>query len=178
MELLPKQCLVSLSIRSLDSLFLFQSVKVLNTALSTSPALSTSSGISALFDITPSLKIPTEKNELDHILLESYGMPGSGSLKTGSLEAEIVVELLLQARAQVLNSTDTDIRSKRLLDALIEIIIDETYLLPGQTDRSSGVMFTRTRLLMLCFLLWIFTTSVVFFSRSGAQGYNYGPPPT
>ena len=153
-------------------LVLFQSVKVLN------PALSTSSETSALFDIAPSSKISTKKNELENVLVESYGMAGSDGLKIESLEAEIVVELLTQARAQVLNSSDTDIRSKRLLDTLIKIIIDETYLLPGQTDQFPGVVFARTRLLMVCFLLWILTISVVSFIRSGAQGSIYEPPPT
>ncbi|XP_034686861.1 uncharacterized protein LOC117915394 [Vitis riparia] len=149
-----------------------ESVKVLN------PALSTSSETSALFDIAPSSKISTKKNELENVLVESYGMAGSDGLKIESLEAEIVVELLTQARAQVLNSSDTDIRSKRLLDTLIKIIIDETYLLPGQTDQFPGVVFARTRLLMVCFLLWILTISVVSFIRSGAQGSIYEPPPT
>lgn len=142
------------------------------------PAQSISSETSASSDIAPLSKLSTGENALENVKVESRGMVTSDGLKIRSLEAEIVVELLMQARAHVLSSSDTDFRSKRLLETLINIIIDETYLLPAETDQFPGVMIARTRLLILCFLLWILIFSVVFFFSSGAQGSTYEPPPT
>ncbi|CAL5395785.1 unnamed protein product [Camellia sinensis] len=55
-----------------------------------------------------------------------------------SVEAEVVVNHLKQARIQVMNSTNADLQSKKLLNALIEVVIEEFNALPEEKDRSRG----------------------------------------
>ncbi|KAM7484961.1 hypothetical protein LguiA_000970 [Lonicera macranthoides] len=50
--------------------------------------------------------------------------------KLGSIEAEMVVKHLRQAQIQVLNLADGDLRFKKLLDALIKVVMEEFYCLP------------------------------------------------
>ena len=75
----------------------------------------------------------------------------------------IVVDFLKIARSQGLNSVDVDTRSKKLLDALLSIIVDEFYAQPEEKDRSDELIAKKTKIVLLCFVFWILAMAMTFF---------------
>ena len=95
-----------------------------------------------------------------------------------AVEAEMVVNHLKQARIQVMNSASTDLRSKKLLDALINVVIEEFNVLPEEKDQFAEIVAMKTRVVLVSFLLWILVVSVIFLFRSRVQSSFPEPPPT
>lgn len=143
------------------------------------PPLSASSGSWLLSDVTPFSVVTTDKDEPPGLVSLNHGgfnaVDGSNS---GSLEAEIAVGVLRRARTEVSNFADMDSRSKKLLDALIEIVIQDLNTLPPQGDQFADLLSAKTRILFLCSLLWILVLAVILFSSSGALGPSTRPLPT
>ncbi|KAM2963656.1 uncharacterized protein LOC126606818 [Malus sylvestris] len=113
--------------------------------------------------------------------------PGNVSLSTGkscefdgsnfgSVEADIVARFLRQARTQVLNS-ELDTKSKKILDALVEIVIEELHTSPAERDRVAELLSAKAYITMACFLFWIIALAVWVFS-SGGRSTFHGPLPT
>lgn len=90
-------------------------------------------------------------------------------LKTGSVELEIVVDILKRNRTQVLNSADVDPQSKKILDALIEIVIEEFYNRPKERDRFAELVSIKIQIVLLSFFLWMLAVAVAFFFGSAVQ---------
>lgn len=134
------------------------------------PALSASSGTLLLFDLTPSSEVSTEKDEPYAVSLNHGGFNVVDGSKYGSLEAEIAVSVLRQARNEVMNFANMDSRSKKLLDALIEIVIEDLHTVPPESDRFAELLSAKTRLVFWCFSFWIFVVAVSLLFSSGAQG--------
>ncbi|OMO53479.1 hypothetical protein CCACVL1_28607, partial [Corchorus capsularis] len=101
--------------------------------------------------------------------------------KTGSVEVEIVVDFLKQARKQALSSVDMDKKSMKVLDALISFIIDEFYTLPQERDKLPQVVLGNAQVGYLCFWLWIVPIllfAFYFFYCSTVYRHFTGLPPT
>ncbi|KAA8527356.1 hypothetical protein F0562_034929 [Nyssa sinensis] len=143
------------------------------------PVLSPSSETVSLSDLTPlSSSITVVKDEADNVSVNRCGFSESNSVRTGPVEAQIVLNHLRQARIQVLNSADADLQSKKLLDALIKVVIDEFYGLPEERDRFAELLSTKTRIVFLSFSLWILAVLAVFLFSSSVQSSFIEPPPT
>nr|GMD34525.1 putative late blight resistance protein homolog R1B-16 [Ipomoea batatas] len=90
-----------------------------------------------------------------------------------SVETEMAIKHLRQVRNQVMNSTDVDLQSKRLLDAVIDVVVMKFCGLQEKKKCSDSPMLKKC----LLFLLWIL---VVFFdslfSSNGTQPFlgQYG----
>ena len=95
-----------------------------------------------------------------------------------AVEAEMVVNHLKQAQIQVMNSASTDLRSKKLLDALIRVVIEEFNVSPEEKDHFAEIVTMKTRVVFLSFLLWILVVSVIFLFRSGVRSSFAEPPQT
>ncbi|KAJ0006724.1 hypothetical protein Pint_30211 [Pistacia integerrima] len=109
---------------------------------------------------------------------KSFALASLEPLDVISLEAEVVANLLKQAQNQVSNSNDIEARSKRLLDALVKIIVEELYTVPEEKDRFNELVLAKIRIVLLLFLIWIIVMSVVLFFNSGAGGSFSGSLPT
>ncbi|XP_057487631.1 uncharacterized protein LOC130773710, partial [Actinidia eriantha] len=83
-----------------------------------------------------------------------------------AVEAEMVVNHLKQAQIQVMNSASTDLRSKKLLDALINVVIEEFNVSPEEKDHFAEIVKMKTRVVLLSFLLCILVVLVMFLFRS------------
>ncbi|XP_024930152.2 protein SINE3 isoform X1 [Ziziphus jujuba] len=99
--------------------------------------------------------------------------------KFDSLEAEIVASFLRKAKTQLYNSANMDARSKKLLDTLIEIAVEDVHGVPDKRNRFVHLLGAKTRIVLWCFLLCVlaFSAILLLFS-SGDQGSLNGPLPT
>ncbi|KAL6190830.1 hypothetical protein ACLB2K_037224 [Fragaria x ananassa] len=96
----------------------------------------------------------------------------------GSIGAEVVASFLKQARIQVLNSAGVDAKSKKLLDALVEIVIEDFHTVPEERDHIAELLSAKAKILVVCSLLWILAMAVFLVFSSGAQGTFPGQLPT
>ncbi|GAB4850764.1 hypothetical protein Ancab_030064 [Ancistrocladus abbreviatus] len=96
------------------------------------------------------------------------------SLKIRSVEAEVVAHHLEQARIRVLRSKNVDQESKKLLDALINMLMlmKEFYGLCAEKDLVDQLISA-----ILCLLLWMLIFAVILVSSSVDQS-SFCPPPT
>ncbi|CAK7336764.1 unnamed protein product [Dovyalis caffra] len=129
-----------------------------------------------LSDPIPSSEISTITDESDCI--ESYGLSKPCGSKIGPVdtwEADVVEKLFKEAKIdQVLNS---DIRSKKLLDALTKAVIDYYDTLPQEKDWMVDLVSMKWRIVCLCFLIWSFVVSIIFLFGSGlGRGSSAGGP--
>ncbi|XWS08479.1 hypothetical protein CRYUN_Cryun40dG0005600 [Craigia yunnanensis] len=108
------------------------------------PSLSASSEAFIPSELTPYSKMSTANRD------EQIEFP-----KTGSVEVEIMVNLLKQARLQALNSIDMENKSKKVLDALIKSTINDFYSLPQEKDKLPELVSRKAYVGFLCFLLWV-----------------------
>ncbi|KDP27939.1 hypothetical protein JCGZ_19019 [Jatropha curcas] len=145
-----------------------------SSVLALSPALSAATETFPLSDVASASKIPTTSDEPDNVSVERCGF----HKPDGSLEFDIVAEYLKQARTQVLKSANVDQQSKKLLDALVKVVLDECYALPEERDWYSEILSVKGRIAFLCFLLWSFMVSVIFFFVMGLDNGYIGPLPT
>lgn len=148
------------------------------SVLALNPVVSASTEISSLPDITPNSNTITITDDLGSISTDCYGVNKQCSSKIGQvegLEADIVVNLLKQARIEV---SKADVQSKKLLDALIKVVIDEFYTLTGEKDLTNCFVSMKGRVVCLCFLIWSFAVSGFLLFDLGLGSSGGGPPPT
>ncbi|KAF5950809.1 hypothetical protein HYC85_012802, partial [Camellia sinensis] len=133
----------------------------------------------SLSDLTPlSSTITVDKDEVVYV---SVSHCRSAESKTSadivSVEAEVVVNHLKQARIQVMNSTNADLQSKKLLNALIEVVIEEFNALPEEKDRLSELVSMKTRVVFMIFLVWVVAVLMfLHFSSRGQSSFSELPP--
>lgn len=106
------------------------------------------------------------------------GIPQIGDVKFGFVEAEMAVKYLREAQMQVVNATDIDIRYKKLIDAVMNTVVEEFYGLPQDKDWYNAVVSKKFHLVTLTFLLWIIAVFIGFFFRLGKSDSSYGTLPT
>lgn len=148
------------------------------SVLALNPVVSASTEISSLPDMTPNSNTITITDDLGSISTDCYGVNKQCSSKIGQvegLEADIVVNLLKQARIEV---SKADVQSKKLLDALIKVVIDEFYTLTGEKDLTNCFVSMKGRVVCLCFLIWSFAVSGFLLFDLGLGSSGGGPPPT
>ncbi|XP_022867820.1 uncharacterized protein LOC111387491 isoform X3 [Olea europaea var. sylvestris] len=133
-----------------------------------SPSLSSSSVITCDKYIAASVSSSKRKNPEEVNSLN----------KNGSVEAEMVIKHLRDARIQVTNSNDMD-RSKKLLEVLISSTIKELGGSPHEEeDWINELVSSNARVVILGVLLGIFAILVFVLINSEAKGIPSGPPPT
>ncbi|CAI9779720.1 unnamed protein product [Fraxinus pennsylvanica] len=155
-----------------------------NSITSTSPVATPSSDTVALSNHSPSLSsssvITCEKYIAASVSNSKSKCPEEvNSLKQiGSVEAEMVIKHLRDARIQVMNSNDMG-RSKKLLEVLISVIIQELRGSPyEEKEWIDELVSSNARVVILNVLLGIFVILVFVLINSGAKGIPSGPPPT
>ncbi|CAI9771108.1 unnamed protein product [Fraxinus pennsylvanica] len=95
-----------------------------------------------------------------------------------SIEVDIVIQHLKDARVQVMNSSDVN-HSKKLLDALINVVIEDFYGgLYEEKDWLNKFVSSKVHVVSLSILFGILAFSVFLFSNSGAKGLHNGLTPT
>ncbi|WCJ23293.1 hypothetical protein M5689_005325 [Euphorbia peplus] len=82
-----------------------------------------------------------------------------------SVEAGLVSSYLQKARNEVVNSSNVDEQSKKLLDAVLKVILDECSALHEERDLHDELVSAQGRILFLCIVLWSFILSAIFFFR-------------
>lgn len=148
------------------------------SVLALNPVVSASTEMSSLPDITPNSNTITITDDSGSISTDCYGVNKQCSSKIGQvegLEADIVVNLLKQARIEVWKA---DVQSKKLLDALIKVVIDEFYTLTGEKDLTNCFVSMKGRVVCLCLLIWSFAVSGFLLFDLGLGSSGGGPPPT
>ncbi|WCJ23289.1 hypothetical protein M5689_005322 [Euphorbia peplus] len=68
----------------------------------------------------------------------------------GSVEVDIVSDFLKQARKQVLSSTDVDVKYKKILDAVLKIVLEECSDLPEERDFCAELVSARAHTMDHC----------------------------
>ncbi|KAJ8538832.1 hypothetical protein K7X08_032301 [Anisodus acutangulus] len=95
--------------------------------------------------------------------------------KFGFVEAEMAVKYLRESQIQVVNATDIDIRYKKLLDTVMNTVVEEFYGLPQDNkDCYNTLVSNKFHLATLTFLLWIIAVFIGFFFSSGEKDSFYG----
>ncbi|KAL0376342.1 UNVERIFIED_CONTAM: hypothetical protein Scaly_0751800 [Sesamum calycinum] len=155
-----------------------------NFIISVNPVEPHSSETVAISDITsPSLSSSSVVTSDVHVTINASHSKGKNpvvdsSKKMEHIEAEVVIKHLREARIQVLNSKDVG-PSKKLLDALINIIIEEFY--GGLYDEKEWLdkfLSNKANLVLLTLMLGIFAIIICGFLHSGMSGFLTGPTPT
>ncbi|KAG8370548.1 hypothetical protein BUALT_Bualt14G0128600 [Buddleja alternifolia] len=142
-----------------------------------------SSETGAISDLTSpsfsSLSITSDKYSVVNASGTKHEHPKSDSFKeVESIEAEMVIKHLREARVHVLKSNDVG-PSKKLLDALIDVIIEEFYGgLDEEKEWLDKLLSTKANLIFLSFMLGIFAVFVFWFSNSGAKEFVTELTPT
>lgn len=132
------------------------------------PAFSTTYEALGSSDHVLSYDVAVEKGEQDIVSSSNCRFSGDNDLKCGSLEAEIAVNFLKCARTQIFNSADVTFLSKKLLDAVIEIVLEEIPVIPEEKDRLVDLLSAKAhiRIVYLILFLWIFVAAVILFFSS------------
>ncbi|KAK4405456.1 hypothetical protein Sango_0552100 [Sesamum angolense] len=157
-----------------------------NFIISVNPVEPHSSETVAISDIaSPSLSSSSVVTSDVHVTINASHSKGKNpvvdsSKKMEPIEAEVVIKHLREARIQVLNSKDVG-PSKKLLDALINIIIEEFY--GGLYDEKEWLdkfLSNKANLVLLTLMLGIFAIIICGFLHSAVFLYvldgDWSPP--
>ncbi|XP_077219512.1 uncharacterized protein LOC143853679 isoform X1 [Tasmannia lanceolata] len=98
---------------------------------------------------------------------------GSDEGKMENVEVEVVVDFLRRACFQVVSSSDRDILSKKLLDALIKNVILELKPLGEERSGSDELLWLKMRIGLLCFFLGIIILVSVLLLRDFGAGNSF-----
>nr|GEX51157.1 protein SINE3 isoform X1 [Tanacetum cinerariifolium] len=99
---------------------------------------------------------------------------GSTADEMNSLKVE-VVKNLRESMFQVLHSADIEPRSKKVLDALVKMVIEELH---EEKNIVVELFSNRIMIVLLSFVLGMLAVSAGLYVLSDVQGYDHGPPPT
>lgn len=138
-----------------------------------------SEAVDPLADLTPLLSTVTSDMFKECTGSNSRsGISQISDVRFGFVEAEMAVKYLREAQMQMVNATDIDIRYKKLLDAVMNTVIEEFYGLPEDKDWCNAIVAKKFHLVTLSFLLWIIAVFIGFFIRSGEKHSFCGALPT
>ena len=141
---------------------------------STSPAESTPLSSIATAEMTP-LSSPITAEAVTICVPSHYGATTD---EMNLLKVEGMVKNLRESMFQVLHSADIEPRSKKVLDALVKMDIEEFYSLHEERNIVVELFSKKIRIVLLCFVLGMLAVSAGLFVFSDVQGYDHGPPPT
>lgn len=142
--------------------------------MAANPVLSASSESLLSSDLTPSSTVTAEMDEPGH---QDGTFEPVGS-KISYVEVETAINFLKRSRSQVLMSADTDPRSKRIMDALIEIVIGGFYPHPEGKDHFGEQILKKTQTVLLCFIFCVLAVAVAVSFGSAVPNSFRGPLPT
>ena len=145
------------------------SVQAITSSSCTSPALSSISTVT----MTPfSSPIPSEASP-------DYASSGDGATKeeTDTFKLESLVNHMRQSMFQVLHSADIDPQYKKLLDALVKLVIEESHILHEEKDMVVYLSSKKIKIAMVSFAMCVIAISSGLFLFSDGSSYD-GPPPT
>lgn len=129
-------------------------------------------------NLTLSLDVTAEEDHKPVLVSSTHG--GSGEVreaKISSLEAELVVNCLRKVTTEVLSLSEVDPQSKKLLHALLEMVIKMLQTVPEQKDRTNELLLAKTQIIFTC-LLFILAMVIGFYFVSGPRSSFGKPPPT
>ncbi|XP_028760128.1 protein SINE3 [Neltuma alba] len=126
-------------------------------------------------DMTPSEKI-TDVEEKG--LVNCLGASEFVSPKFASVEAEIVENFLRKAQSEVFNSLSASPHYRKLINEIINYVLEELHTVPEEKDRVAEVVSAKNRIMFLFLLLWIIGVSAVIFLTSDSHCSFGGPLPT
>ncbi|CAO2821465.1 unnamed protein product [Amaranthus hypochondriacus] len=129
---------------------------------------------SRLSDFTPTSKIATINAESVNLSLDSNK---NCELK-GSMEVDVIVNLLKQARNEVVDSNGVSPSSTKLLDALVEATVRELCTLPDRGDAIDAVLSNKLRVVVICFVVWMIGMTAIVICRSSthrSSSLNFTP---
>ncbi|EXC20559.1 hypothetical protein L484_027114 [Morus notabilis] len=128
---------------------------------------------------SPEISLHSELTQSSEVKPGLVSAAVGDSTSFNSLEAEIAVGLLRKAMAQVLKSPNAvDSQSRKLLEHLIQVVIEMHQKDPDETDRIGKLLQAKTRIVLVFVLLCSFATVVTWIFRSKLQGSFGKPPPT
>ncbi|XP_024030405.1 uncharacterized protein LOC112094238 [Morus notabilis] len=129
--------------------------------------------------VSPESSLHSELTQSSEVKLDLVSEAVGDSTSVNSMEAEIVIGLLRKAVSQVLNSPDmADSQSRKLLEALIDIVLEMLQTAPDEGDRITKLLHAKTRIVLVFILLCIFATAVTRIFSSGSQSSFGKPLPT
>lgn len=146
--------------------------------LGVNPALSASCGSSLFPDLSPSSVVTFDNEQLEKVSVDFSGSNDLDEASGGSVEAEIAVNSLRQALTRVLQSTDVDHQSKKLIDASMRIIVEDFLAIPQERDQIAQLISAKSQVLSLGLFMWIVVLALAFFFSSGVKSSFMGPLPT
>ncbi|GMN67077.1 hypothetical protein TIFTF001_036142 [Ficus carica] len=152
-----------------------ESISKTFTASPSDPDLSASPGSSIHSKLTHSSGVKPDLLSFTDCRSKATGEP----MTFNSVEAEIVVDSLRKAISQVLDSPDAvDSESRKLLEALVEIVIDMLQTVPEERDQISDLLQAKTRIILIFIFLSLFVTVATWILSSGSESTLGEPPPT
>ncbi|KAF7146337.1 hypothetical protein RHSIM_Rhsim04G0240400 [Rhododendron simsii] len=159
-----------------DDHLLVQSAE--SSILSPSPVISPSPETVALYNLSPMMSTVTgEEDEPNSFSVSHSGFAESkGNDDIVPMEADMVVNHLKLARTKLMNSTDLDVSSRKLLDALIKTVIEEYDGFQEEKDQFAELVTMKRRVVFVCVVLWILVVSVIFLFRSCGGRSSFGEP--
>ncbi|XP_062096518.1 uncharacterized protein LOC133802264 [Humulus lupulus] len=101
--------------------------------------------------------------------------------KTSSLEAEITISLLRKTKTQLLSLSEVDPQSKRLLDTLVEMVIEMLIQMqPEEKDIIEELISAKARVVFVCVLLFVLVMAIrnLLFNSAPRNSFGKPPPPT
>ncbi|XP_024987057.1 uncharacterized protein LOC112522194 isoform X2 [Cynara cardunculus var. scolymus] len=143
---------------------------------SSSPAESTTLSSMSTVEMTPSSSQITAEPVAGFVA--SVTSDGAITEETDSFQLESLVKHLRKSLSQVLHSADIDLQYKKLLDALVKIVIEDFYSLHEEKDMVVELFSRKVKIVLLSFGLSILFVSSGFILSSDDQSSYYGPPPT
>ncbi|XP_057809761.1 uncharacterized protein LOC131024258 isoform X2 [Salvia miltiorrhiza] len=153
-----------------------------NSLASAHPAKTQSLESDAVSDLTSTLSSSSlTATPYKHVSIETAytDKPEMDSIKMGgSVEAEVVIKHLREARVQVLKSKDIG-PSKNVVEALINIIIEEFCGSVYEEDEWLDKLLSskRNQVSLICIMV-LFSLLMVWFLSSSSNGSLTGPTPT
>ncbi|XP_057546397.1 uncharacterized protein LOC130825275 [Amaranthus tricolor] len=120
---------------------------------------------SRLSDCTTTSKIATINAESVNLSFDSHK---SFDLK-GSVEVDVIVNLLKQARNEVVGSNGVSPSSMKLLDALVEATVRDLHTFPDRGDAIDAVLSNKLRIVVICFVVWMIGMTAIMICRSSTH---------
>lgn len=107
----------------------------------------------------------------------------SVDMNLNCFEAELAVKYLREAQRQLFDARTIDLQCKRILDALINVIVKEFFEMPQEEEEEEEegykeVTQRRTYLAFISILLLVLVISVVIICFSSSRHTFTGPTPT
>lgn len=97
-------------------------------------------------------------------------------LIVSTIEAELVISHLRKATTEVLRLSGADPQSKKLLEALVEMVVGILQTVPEERDRIDELLKAKTRIVFLCLLLFLVAMALTVFFTSGPKSSFRGRP--